>query len=344
MLAALAVCAVLQACGGSPSQPSPPPAPAPTLTCPATIPVTAKQGQPVTVAFDVPVAQGGSPPVAVACTPASGSQFPLGTHTVTCTATDALARTASCSFSVVVTPAPQLSSVKFLAYGDSITYGITSDPVSGTLMLAVEDSYPTKLQALLSARYTDQAVTVVNRGVPGEPAIGAGEGRLAGELETHKPDVLLLLHGANDLLDAGNRGLLDERIPKIVDALEHMVETGKSYRVQVMLATFPPQNSECPPGTPRCRGAGAPGLPTLNADIARVAAAEGAVLVDLFNGLGGTPVGSIGIDGLHPTVAGFEKIAGVWFDAIRQTYERPSTTGSSAPVLFLRTRIDDPGQ
>ncbi|MGC8952805.1 HYR domain-containing protein, partial [Chloroflexus sp.] len=43
--------------------------------------------------------------VAVTCTPASGSTFPLGTTTVTCTATDAAGNTASGSFTITVTSA-----------------------------------------------------------------------------------------------------------------------------------------------------------------------------------------------------------------------------------------------
>src|SRR6185503_12292687 len=42
------------------------------------------------------------PGVTVVCTPASGSCFPVGTTTVTCTATDASGNTATCSFTVTV--------------------------------------------------------------------------------------------------------------------------------------------------------------------------------------------------------------------------------------------------
>jgi hypothetical protein len=45
--------------------------------------------------------QGGS--AAVACLPASGSSFAVGSTTVTCTATDAVGHTASGTFQVIVT-------------------------------------------------------------------------------------------------------------------------------------------------------------------------------------------------------------------------------------------------
>src|SRR6185369_10391070 len=38
------------------------------------------------------------------CIPASGSSFPIGTTTVTCTAKDSQGHTASCTFKVTVTP------------------------------------------------------------------------------------------------------------------------------------------------------------------------------------------------------------------------------------------------
>ena len=58
------------------------------------------------------------------------------------------------------------------------------------------------------------------------------------------------------------------------------------------------------------------------------------MLVDLYAGLGGSPAGVIGIDGLHPTEEGYTKMAQVWFDAIQREFERPSATGTGGPVLF----------
>ena len=57
------------------------------------------------------------------CTPSSGSTFPLGATTATCTATDARQRTASCSLTVTVTEPPLISLTRFAAFGDSITAG-----------------------------------------------------------------------------------------------------------------------------------------------------------------------------------------------------------------------------
>ena len=105
-----------------------------------------------------------------------------------------------------------------------------------------------------------------------------------------------------------------------------------------MLANFPPQN---PNGS---RGGGAEAVVELNNEIAALASDEGVVLVDLFGGLNGTPTGSIGVDGLHPTDSGYTKIANIWYEAIRRVYEQSGTPGRrrpTAPRDCRRTTLRD---
>jgi subtilase family protein/HYR domain-containing protein len=72
----------------------------PTLTCPANISVVGTPGSStVIVNYPPPTVGGGCSGVTTVCTPASGSAFPLGTTTVTCTATSG-AIMVSCSFTV----------------------------------------------------------------------------------------------------------------------------------------------------------------------------------------------------------------------------------------------------
>jgi subtilisin-like proprotein convertase family protein len=77
----------------------------PTITCPANIFVAAAASCPPatsrTVNYTV-TATDNCPGVTVVCVPPSGSIFPVGTTTVTCTATDASGNTATCSFTVTV--------------------------------------------------------------------------------------------------------------------------------------------------------------------------------------------------------------------------------------------------
>ena len=75
----------------------------PTITCPSNIQVGTDPGSATAIVNYNPNVSDNCPgAVTVVCTPASGSQFHLGTVTVTCTATDAANNQSSCSFSVTV--------------------------------------------------------------------------------------------------------------------------------------------------------------------------------------------------------------------------------------------------
>ena len=321
------------ACGGS-SNPGPGPGPVlppPTISCPGDRQVNAQQGQPTPVEFDAPTTQNGQAPVTVSCAPASGTAFPLGDTPVTCTATDAQSRTASCGFTVTVATVPTLSVTRFLAFGDSLTQG-TISPDTITLTVSKPESYPAQLQDLLTARYTDQTIAVVNEGCGGEFTTGGsthcagGVERLPGVLDREQPEVLLLMHGANDLRR-------DSRtISNIVGAMERMVGQAQSRGVTVIVASLPPQN---PDGS---RGDAADRLPEYASELRRMAEDEGALFVDLFTVLG-TWQGLVGVDGLHPTPAGYQKIAAVWADEIRARFEAAQPPPPPAPVpttLFTR--------
>lgn len=76
----------------------------PVVTCPANISLVAPAGQCAANATYTATATDNCPGVgAPTCVPASGSSFPVGTTTVTCSATDAAGNEGSCSFTVTVT-------------------------------------------------------------------------------------------------------------------------------------------------------------------------------------------------------------------------------------------------
>jgi hypothetical protein len=79
---------------------------APKITCPSNITVPAQTGVCGAIVSYAAPATDNCPGVTTVCTPPSGSTFPFGTTTVTCTATDASGNKATCSFTVTVTGSP----------------------------------------------------------------------------------------------------------------------------------------------------------------------------------------------------------------------------------------------
>jgi lysophospholipase L1-like esterase len=313
---ALAAALAAAACGDSPTEPSPPPAQL-TLTCPVAQTAVSVTGQPVVVTWEGPTVQGGTPPITTTCTPASGSPFAVGTTTVGCVATSAAPnQLATCAFQVSVTRPPELSVSKFMAFGDSITWGQDSEPV-GLLAYPIPApsySYPSQLLATLSATYPAQTFAMANEGWPSE-RVAAGLARLPSAFTANAPEAVLLLEGANDLLASPSSATTQY----IADRLRDMVRVCKTRVApkRVLLATFPPQFV----GDPPSRGAGAPFVPEMNQHIAAVAQSEGVTLVDLYAAFpaGGKPY--IGVDGLHPTTQGFGLMAQTFGKVITETLE-----------------------
>jgi hypothetical protein len=74
----------------------------PVITCPANITRSNDPGVCGAVATFTATARDNCSGVTVSCTPPSGSSFPVGTTTVTCSATDTSGNTSTCSFTVTV--------------------------------------------------------------------------------------------------------------------------------------------------------------------------------------------------------------------------------------------------
>jgi acyl-CoA thioesterase I len=281
-------------------------------------------GQPVPVSFGAPSVTGGVAPVTTTCSPAPGSNFPVGSTVVTCTARDARQQAATCSFAVSVLKIPRLRATRFMAFGDSITEGVTSTCVRtfagmtfaetmAVLPQAANDpwTYPNVLQSLLRSAYNAQSPTVANRGRGGEE-LSAGVTRLPMALSEESPQVLLLQEGANDVNQ--------NRPPALIAAaLRTMVREAKGRGIQVFLGTLLPQRQIGVQGS--CRGYGVDNVAPANDQIRAVATSEGVVLVDLFDRFTPVPGDLIGPDGLHPSEAGYRTIAETFFAAIKQRLE-----------------------
>lgn len=321
--------ALAGACSKTPTAPTPPPPPPPppppvanppSLACVEGVSRATINAAGLAVNFDTPPVTDGQGSVSVTCSPSSGETFPIGTTAVTCTATDTLNRTATCSFTVSVSKLATLSRTRFLAFGDSITAGEVTFPTGASLVgsqritrqvVVPAAAYPTVLLRTLQGRYASQAdvISVPNHGVGGEKAINA-RNRFFSALTAVRPEVVLLMQGYNDI-----QGGLDGAASGAASEMRIMVGEARLRGMRVLLATLAPP-----------RPSGNRAIPQLLIDdynnrMRDLAAREGAVLVDVYAGLLPDVNRYIGVDGLHPTEIGYAKIADIFFQAIQNTFE-----------------------
>lgn len=209
-------------------------------------------------------------------------------------------------------PSPTLGATRFVAFGDSLTAGFTA--VSATALVpSPPQAYPFKLEAMLRDRYYDQgdAIVVVNEGVNGEWAQD-GQFRIVRVLADWRPDALLLMQGTNDLSAIGDAGAV-----LALEGLENTLRDARARGAVVFLATLPPQV----PGS-RLGSAAGDLLDEFNAAVRRLAARQNVPLVDVHAAFRGD-LSLISADGLHPTEAGYQRIAEAFFEAIRSRFEAP---------------------
>ena len=247
--------------------------------------------------------------MSAACTPVLGVVSAIGTVPGQCAASDGLGQTASCAFSIEIRN-PQLLSTQFLAFGDSLTAGEVSSPVS--TILDVTASYPFKLQQMLAAQYPTQTIEIINAGVPGETAL-SGASRIRPELNAARPEVVLVMEGANDV------GGMTYSLSATTQALDTMIRESQGRGAEAMIATVPPVRV---PG----RETAAQRIPALNDAIRSLAIGNGIKLVDVFEAMSsglcaGANLPCIGIDNLRPTAMGYEVMAQAFAEAIIEEYD-----------------------
>lgn len=102
-----------------------------------------------------------------------------------------------------------------LAFGDSLTYGTGASR---------EQDYPSILEQLTSLQ-------VINAGIPGEISRD-GLKRLPSLLGEHQPDLVILIHGGNDIL---------RKIPtqQTADNINQMVELAHQQNIDVIMLGVP---------------------------------------------------------------------------------------------------------
>ena len=334
---AIAPLLAIGGCAGSPNTPTPPPPVPPDplkITCPTAVSLNAQNGQPLAVRYGSATTTGGTPPAQVSCSPVSDSVFPIGSTIVTCTATDAKSVTDICTFAITLIAPPRLSMTKFVAFGDSMTAGeiVSEGIVAGFRPLAVDTlkSYPSDLYSMLVSRYTAQAsdIVVSNQGRSGEKTAD-GASRLSGALGVGSFQAVLLMDGVNDF----------PAYAQALVSMRQMVQTARGRGLRVFLATLPPENPfpSCLPN----RGGNWAFVVPYNDGLRSIAASEGAVLVEVYTAFNGDTTTLVDCDGLHPTAAGYLRIAETFFTSLKQAFELPVIPPPNltpSPLLAPRRR------
>lgn len=205
------------------------------------------------------------------------------------------------------TPLPRLSRTRFLAFGDSLTSGEVTAPLSGTaitkLVVVPTAAYPAVLQSQLQSSYSSQAsaISVTNQGRSGE-SIFDGVPRFRDVFASTQPEAVLLMEGVNDLGFAG---------PDVATGLMRlMVQAAKNGGARVFVGSMVPTLPN------RQRSQNAAQLETYNAVLKLMCTQEGVTFVDLYNTIMPQADQLIGVDGLHPNEAGYRRIAELFFNAI----------------------------
>jgi len=112
-----------------------------------------------------------------------------------------------------LTPLP--SDATILAFGDSLTYGTGARP---------GEDYPKLLSNLTN-------INVINAGIPGEIS-SKGLQRLPSLLEKYNPDLIILIHGGNDILKKLSRH--DQK-----NNLLAMIDQAKNKNIPIIMLGVP---------------------------------------------------------------------------------------------------------
>lgn len=217
-------------------------------------------------------------------------------------------------------PGTALGVTRFVAFGDSITCGTVSAPLIerylAQLNCTPSNAYPERLLTLLQATVPAVQRTqlkVWNRGNPAEmAAYPQGEQRLREELAElmalplgQQPQVLLLLMGVNDM----NSGYTAARA---ASSVAYLANIARGHNLSVLVATMPQTFPGLAPSG-LLRDNSSPKIVAFNEELTRqLTGVPNVWMVDMYGAFGGTAAqraGLMGVDGLHPTEAGYQRMA-----------------------------------
>ncbi|MBK8905312.1 MAG: hypothetical protein IPM53_29285 [Anaerolineaceae bacterium] len=155
--------------------------------------------------------------------------------------------------------------------------------------------------------------------------VNSGSGKLADWLQGYTPDIVLLHVGSNDLKDPGSDAAV---VAQTINEIGQIIDILRidNPDVTILLAQLIP--STHPLRAQR--------VPLLNAEIPALAASKTqpnspVMVVDHFSDFSAT---ADTYDGTHPNVAGEQKMAQSWFDALEPLLDgTPSATSTNTPPV-----------
>jgi lysophospholipase L1-like esterase len=211
---------------------------------------------------------------------------------------------------ITIAPPRAIGLTRFVAFGDSITWGATSAFDARFLFAAANGGYVERVEAGLNVFHAPQRFTVINDGLPGEQATNALV-RFRNMLSTRRPQAVLLLEGINDLAN-------DVSVSRTVDGLRQLLDAAALVGVPVLIGTMYQTYAVTDPDG-HFRPNGASMVPAFNTAVRQLASGRLNVhLVDL------EPVmrtrSLVGADGIHLEESGFEVMASTFMAAIEAAF------------------------
>ena len=191
-----------------------------------------------------------------------------------------------------------LNDEEYIAFGDSITYGVLSRT------WFPDKGYVPRLEHLLRSHFS--APKVLNRGVPGEQTL-EGLARIETVLTQDKSKHLFLMEGTNDMTGG---------IPSETAAfnIEEMIKKCIQFDVYPLIATIIPRSDILWNLGIRDRTL------LFNKLLEKIVPAYSLPLVDQYGTFMDYPDGYLSLfsDGAHPNELGYELMAEAWFESIKK--------------------------